>query len=134
MKKKVIISTFAIAAMALTAFTGYKTFGPKKTMADLILDENIEALTQGEEPYPEERLLCIAGGGNWNMATICSDSGIKTVVCTVSGELSVFGITLKGSYTKGNTYFIPWAKYTCTNSNGNCCKKQGLYCGDNKLA
>jgi hypothetical protein len=48
MKKKVIISTFAIAAMALTTFTGYKTFGLKKTMADIILDENIEALTQGE--------------------------------------------------------------------------------------
>jgi hypothetical protein len=49
MKKKIIISTFAIAAMALTAFTGYKTFGPKQSMSDLLLDENIEALTQGEE-------------------------------------------------------------------------------------
>lgn len=48
MKKKIIISTFAIAAMALTVFTGYKTFGPKKSMSDLLLDENIEALTQGE--------------------------------------------------------------------------------------
>ena len=48
MKKKVIISTFAIATMALTAFTGYKTFGPKKSTSDLLLDENIEALTQGE--------------------------------------------------------------------------------------
>jgi len=48
MKKKFIISTFAIAAMALTVFTGNKTFGPKKSTSDLLLDENIEALTQGE--------------------------------------------------------------------------------------
>ncbi len=48
MKKKLIISTFVIAAMALTAFTGYQTFGQKQSMSDLILDENIEALTQGE--------------------------------------------------------------------------------------
>ena len=51
MKKKIFISTFAIAAMALTAFTGYKTFGPKQSMSDLLLDENIEALTQGELKY-----------------------------------------------------------------------------------
>ncbi len=48
MKKKIFISTFAIAAMALTAFTGYKALGPKQSMSDLVLDENIEALTDGE--------------------------------------------------------------------------------------
>ncbi len=48
MKKKIIISTFVIAAMALTAFTGYKTFGQKQSMSDQLLDENIEALTRGE--------------------------------------------------------------------------------------
>ena len=48
MKKKTIIFAFVIAAMALTAFTGYKAFGPKQSMSDLLLDENIEALTQGE--------------------------------------------------------------------------------------
>jgi hypothetical protein len=48
MKKKIFISMFAIAAMALTAFTGYKTLGPQKSTSDLLLDENIEALTQGE--------------------------------------------------------------------------------------
>ncbi len=51
MKKKTIISTFAIAAMALTAFTGYKIFGSKQSMSDLLLDENIEALTNGELKY-----------------------------------------------------------------------------------
>ncbi len=48
MKKKINISTFVIAAMALTAFTGYKAFGQKQSMSDLLLDENIEALTRGE--------------------------------------------------------------------------------------
>lgn len=51
MKKKIIISTFVIAAMALTAFTGYKTLGQKQSMSDLLLDENIEALTNGEIKY-----------------------------------------------------------------------------------
>ena len=61
MKKKIFIFTFAIAAMALTAFTGYKTFGPKQSTSDLLLDENIEALTQGEIGgyYKKEQHPCL---------------------------------------------------------------------------
>ena len=46
MKKKNLLSVFTLAVVALTAFTGYKAFTPKATVADLLLDENIEALTQ----------------------------------------------------------------------------------------
>ena len=134
MKKKIFISTFAIAAMALTAFTGYKTFGPKQSMSDLLLDENIEALTQGEEPYPEERTQCVANGGNWNMASICEASGFEKVYCSISGELTFLGVTIRGSYTSGKTYPIAWARYKCVESSGNCCKKQGMYSGDQQLA
>lgn len=99
-----------------------------------MLSKNIEALTQAEEPYPEERSKCISEEGNWNMASVCQDSGIERFSCSVSGEISAFGITLKGSYEKGESYNIPWARYTCTASSGNCCKKQGMYTGETKLA
>ena len=74
MKKKTIIYTIAIAAMALTAFTGYKTFGPKQSMSDLLLDENIEALTNGENVG---RTDC------YN--TITSKKGCLVMYCPVCG-------------------------------------------------
>lgn len=49
MRKKTIMSAFAIAIVAMTAFAGYKTMSHQSTAADLMLDENVEALTQGEE-------------------------------------------------------------------------------------
>lgn len=73
MKKKIFISMFAIAAMALTAFTGYKTFGPKQSMSDLLLDENIEALTDGETG--DELLDC------YN--TITSKKGTQVRYCPI---------------------------------------------------
>lgn len=48
MKKKILLSVFTLAVVAVTTFTSYKTFGAKATVAELMLDENIEALTQGE--------------------------------------------------------------------------------------
>ena len=48
MRKKTIMSAFAIAIVAMTAFAGYKTMSHQSTAADLMLDENVEALTEGE--------------------------------------------------------------------------------------
>lgn len=48
MKKKLMMSVSALAVVALTAFTSYKTQNAQSTMANLMLDENIEALTAGE--------------------------------------------------------------------------------------
>lgn len=48
MKKYFLLSIIAIVAVALAAFTGYKTLNPKKTAEISLLDENIEALTNGE--------------------------------------------------------------------------------------
>ena len=82
MKKKIFISTFAIAAMALTAFTGYKTLGPKKSMSDLLLDENIEALTKGEEANCDYRLFpCAKSSGTECMA---SPNTMREKCCTVT--------------------------------------------------
>ncbi len=82
MKKKIIISTFFIAAMALTAFTGYKTLGQKQSMSDLLLDENIEALTRGEESNCDYRLFpCAKTSGTECMA---SPNTMREKCCTVT--------------------------------------------------
>jgi len=136
MKKTLILSALVLILLgvSLTVLINYSNFSSVIKVTNIILDENIEALTQGEEPYPTERLKCIEKGGNWNMASVCEDSGIEQVTCNISGEISAFGITIKGSYQQGKKYYIPWARYKCTQSLGNCCKKQGLYSGEIKLA
>ena len=99
------------------------------------VERNLESLTAPpEEPYPEERAACVSSDGNWNMASVCEAGEISEVTCTVSGEVSICGIIIKGSYTKGKTYSIAWARYKCEASQGNCCKKQGIYSGETKLA
>lgn len=55
MKKKILLSVFTLVVVTLTAFVGYKAYVPKATVADLLLDENIEALTQNED---EEEAGC----------------------------------------------------------------------------
>ncbi len=82
MKKKIIISIFFIAAMALTAFIGYKTLGQKQSMSDLLLDENIEALTRGEESNCDYRLFpCAKTSGTECMA---SPNTMREKCCTVT--------------------------------------------------
>lgn len=131
--KKILLSLVLVVA-ALAAVMSYRAFASKSTVTALMLDENIEALTQGEDNYGQEREKCFAEGEAWNMASVCADAKIEMVTCTTSGEITVFGVTLKGSYSKRGIYCIPWARYTCISSTGNCCKKQGLYSGGMKLA
>ena len=69
-----------------------------------------------------------------NMASICVASDFFCQPCTVSGELTIGVVTIKGSYSQGKSYPIPWARYQCQQSQGNTCTKQGLYTGDTKLA
>jgi len=48
MNRKVLFSLTALVAAALTSFTAYKSFTPQLSEADILLNENIEALTNGE--------------------------------------------------------------------------------------
>lgn len=34
------------------------------------------------------------------MASVCKESGFESTTCKVSGEISLFGVTIKGSYEK----------------------------------
>lgn len=133
--KKNFLMLSCIAAIVTATVVGKKTFESHADETNDLLMQNVEALAENaEEPYPEERTKCINEGGMWNMASKCTASGFERPTCKVSGELSVWGITIKGSYEKGKKYAIPWARYECVDSSGNCCKKQGLYSGETKLA
>lgn len=129
--KKILISTAVAAIFAATILIIVNNNDSLSTL----FEDNVEALadteTTGDEKDAKE---CKDNGGNWNMASQCVDSGFQTTTCTISGEISFLGITLKGSYTKGKAYTVAWARYTCVYSSGNCCIKQGLYTGETKLA
>lgn len=134
MKKK-LLKLLCIALVAIVTFVGTKTLKSNAYDRSNLLIQNVEALTSPEdEPYPEERKKCIEEGGSWNMASVCKNSGFESCTCKISGKITAFGVTLEGSYEKGKTYTIPWARYECQESKGNCCKKQGLYSGEEKLA
>ena len=142
MKMKTTLASL-IGAMVIgtTGYVGYQTYEKNKVASesDLFL-ENIEALAEDSETSQEDEETlqrkrdCFAAQGNWDEASHCASSGFESTTCTISGSVSLFGVTLTGSYEKGKSYNIPWARYECGRSTGNCCKKQGLYSGDTKLA
>lgn len=96
------------------------TYTTSKGREFSFVDENVEVLVQSEMNAVNEE-DCRAFGGYWNMALVCADGGIELVECTVSGEISFLGFTLSGSYMTGNKYYIVWERYSCINSDGNCC-------------
>ncbi len=56
MRNKIFFSVIVFAVGTFTVFTNYKTSGTKTDVALLMLEENVEALTNGEE-----------GSGNYNI-------------------------------------------------------------------
>ena len=127
---KKIYAILAVAAAAVcTAFAVSSYFS-----RDPFFEANVDALTETEKNEQELEAECHRENGNFGMATVCADSGFETAKCKVEGEISIFGVTISGSYESGRTYSVPWARYTCIVSHRNCCKKQGLYTGETKLA
>lgn len=68
---------------------------------------------------------CRSIGGYWNMALICASSNSAKIVCSKTGELSLFNSIIKGSYTVGREYTVFYEQWTCTTSTGNCCNASG---------
>lgn len=123
MKKIIIsISFFVGCVIALMNFT-------ETSKLDYLLEANIEALAQ-----MEPAVGCIAEGGNVDMASVCQAGDIVQVTCEIEGKITVFGVTIEGAYKQGTIEYIAWARYACVASTGNCCKKQGIYMGETKLA
>lgn len=43
------------------------------------------------------------------------------VPCTVNGEITILGVSVKGSYQRGNEYYIKWELWSCELlTNGQC--------------
>ena len=72
---------------------------------------------------------CFQKGGYWNELLANEDGGVTQQTCTVSGEITFLGTSIKGSYTKGNSYTLVWARFACRRSDGNCCdgSRQGVH-------
>jgi len=87
------------------------------------LDCNVEALTQTETNQNSPQANCEANGDYWNMALSCVTGGVIPVTCTISGQLTVLGVTLQGSYTTGCQYYIAWEVYSCVVSTEKCCDR-----------
>lgn len=125
-------SAVFISVLAMSVVTS--NINMQKEIPNLISLANVEALATGGEGLPNNFNDCLAAGGNGNMASVCEASAFESATCKVSGKISIFGVEISGSYEKGKKYSIPWARYKCVTSVGNCCIKQGLYTGDVKLA
>lgn len=132
MKKKLIFAAGAMVIAAAVSAAFCLNFG--QTRHDDLFEQNLDALARGENDANLREEECYEQGGNYNMASICVDSGFETVECEISGQISAVGVTISGSYKRGKKYSIAWARYTCTHISGNCCVKQGLYSGEEKLA
>lgn len=137
--RKIIVSLIATISLAMASYMGVRPFLHTENNYRPLLVDNIEALSEDDngvnvDESKEKEKQCYESDGYWNMAGICVESGFQTATCTVSGEIVAFGITIKGSYSRGGTYMIPWARYECKSSSKNCCTKQGLFSGSTRLA
>lgn len=129
MKKSVIIAYFVLSVFALVLTSVY--FHDRGTA---LLIYNVEALSQSPESLEGES-ACRLEGGIWDHYSTCEDGGIITTSCTTSGEITAFGVTLKGSYQSGCTYYLAWARYSCEHKqDGYCCTEQGIYVNGIKVS
>lgn len=139
MSKKLTI--FSVATCAILGFLVFKSSG-KQIQGDELTVANVEALSSYEsdatpEINDQERRKCESEGGVYAHFSACEGSGFETVECTVEGELDFMGMKIKGSYKKGSSHNIAWARYNCHPNmvtRTGCCTKTGLYSGENKLA
>ena len=129
MKKNYYVVIIAIILAIGGCYNGLKSYSNDILGYNDLLKQNIEALTdeENDDGVILTREQCLQHGGEWNMASVCEASGIETTTCDVDGEISAFGITIKGSYKKGKQHQVIWARYKCVTSPENCCTQQGVY-------
>lgn len=128
---KKFFGTMAVAAALFAGYSAYEAQN-RNELSDVAL-ANVEALANSPEGAWTQA-TCHSAGGNWNMATVLVDSGFNEVTCEITGKIKISEYEISGSYKKGNKYKIPWARYKCEHSKGNCCTQQGVYSGEKKLA
>jgi hypothetical protein len=118
----------SVLGLALVTITGVNVHLSLRGQIDSdysdVMLKNIEALSTDEAPptgagLPQDE--CSDQQGYWNMALVSSGAGVNSVQCEVDGSISIFGITIIGSYKRGQPYNVSWDNWTCVTSNGNCC-------------
>lgn len=124
---------FAAMAMVLSvsiaSYTGYRQWeASAMPQCDLFTVENAMAIG---ETMPNYYTMsdCQAHMGVWGMFSKNVDGGTNSVTCEIEGEVSVAGVSIKGSYRKGKSYTISWSRYSCEKAEGNCCVIQGVIIG-----
>ena len=71
MKKRIFVSATAIIVVAFAVVISVMTFSPQPSESDLLLNENIEALTSGEEGIAVADCFFIGGGGDSSFEYRC---------------------------------------------------------------
>lgn len=144
MKVKLIISAFFCLLIGVAAVNVHLSLKSENPLSGLAL-ANMNALAYAEGSNPggvgmnpfegvggsiaSTKEECFQKNGYWNELLDCADGGVTTQTCTITGQITLFGVTIQGSYTKGNAYTLVWARYACRQSDGNCCNgnAQGIY-------
>lgn len=116
MKKKLFLSAAILVAVALLIAVRVKTFIPKLSESDLLLNENIEALTQNEETA-----LWIRTDGDCKYET--TGKAFSTVTINVA-SVGIFSVRVDAS---GHASYIAHdAKTDCMAGGKQQC--QARYC------
>lgn len=133
MKKNLLYVTFVLTLCVVAVLnvkvvqTANKSYDLSMASIEAISNgdngENGDGETGGANITSSEK--CHEQGGYWNMALTCAGGGVESVSCGVTGEISLFGVTVKGSYTKGKAYPIAWERWSCVTSTENCCVSSG---------
>lgn len=128
--KRIYIAVMAIVtSICIASYTGYKQLETSAMpKCDLFTVENAVAIG---ETMPNYYALadCQAHTGVWGMFSKNVAGEVISVRCEIEGEVSVAGMTIKGTYRKGKSYTISWSRYSCEKAEGNCCVIQGVIIG-----
>ena len=139
MKKKYFFILPVVAVII-----SFVRFANTTEKSDLIA-QNVEALTQSESDISDvqkRRQECFNKGGIWGYHS--TYLGTKDVDVTGAGGFEVIWKDKKYSVSfttkKGRIYHLPFTEYKCEadpqgtkDENMNCCTKQGLYYGEEKV-
>ena len=125
-----IMNKKILCGIAAIVFAGMSVINVKfitKTRGFSILQlANIEALADGESTQ-------IIHGYYLKYV----NGGVITETCTISGQISVLGVTISGNYTKGGTYSFGWEAYACEPANSQSIQcdvgDQGIYVNGTKV-
>ncbi len=132
MIKKIIGISSILVMLTLSILNAYNNYGLlNNDLSYEILAQTNSSGSGGDSSgagiATEEE--CRNKNGYWNMALVLQSSGVTPISCDIDGKLVIMGLTIfNASYKQGNTYYIAWESFTCTNSTGNCCiaSQQGL--------